>query len=642
MTRTAIALLCLVPLALPAAAAADTITVTTTADQNDGCAVGGCSLREAVADAVSGDTVHLPASASAYQISTAPVTVNESLTIQGDGASATIVSGTDSRRPFNIASGPGPITVTFLDLRIRDGLGSVDGPLSYTGGAMQIRPAAQPITVNITRLRIVDNNIVISAGGTGGGGGAIGISDAGGGAGTTLTITDSTLARNKITAASNSSTVGGAISAATPTATTITVVNSTISGNEAEVTGTSTARGGGIALIEGIGGDVQLHLRQATIAANVADPGSSGTSDGGSIYRAGGPTVSAAASIITGGAAQGTSTENCAGVTLPGDNVENDDTCGTDLPNTDPELEPLGENGGPTPTHAIGPDSPANGVGLDGSCQATDQRGVARAPAGCDAGAYEAAPPGLAVATASATETTATLTGSVSPFFSPTTYRFEYGPTDAYGSTTPERSLDPVLGPLGAEESIAGLVPGTTYHYRLTGSNENGTATSADATFTTTSTAQQPPPGPPGLPLPPVPPPGGGVVPLISVQSLTLTPRAFRPAAGTLVRYALSAAGTARFRVQRPRAGRRVGGRCVRRTRANRRARRCTRWVNVRSAFSRTSVAGLNSFRFDGRVGGRRLARGPYRLAARALNAAGRLGPQRTARFRILPPRRRR
>jgi hypothetical protein len=51
---------------------------------------------------------------------------------------------------------------------------------------------------------------------------------------------------------------------------------------------------------------------------------------------------------------------------------------------------PLGDNGGPTPTHPLLPGSPALDMALAGVCPATDQRGIVR-PQGvaCDAGAFE-------------------------------------------------------------------------------------------------------------------------------------------------------------------------------------------------------------------------------------------------------------
>ena len=54
-------------------------------------------------------------------------------------------------------------------------------------------------------------------------------------------------------------------------------------------------------------------------------------------------------------------------------------TSGTDKQSTDPLLGGLAFNGGPTPTHAIGPESPAFEAG-DPACLPADQRGVPEAP----------------------------------------------------------------------------------------------------------------------------------------------------------------------------------------------------------------------------------------------------------------------
>src|SRR5687767_10505412 len=82
---------------------------------------------------------------------------------------------------------------------------------------------------------------------------------------------------------------------------------------------------------------------------------------------------------------------NCASlnITREGTNLSDDDTCGgpTQMVIADPKLAPLGDNGGPTPTHAIAAGSPAISVGT--SCTvAVDQRYVQR-DAQCDLGAYE-------------------------------------------------------------------------------------------------------------------------------------------------------------------------------------------------------------------------------------------------------------
>jgi hypothetical protein len=88
-------------------------------------------------------------------------------------------------------------------------------------------------------------------------------------------------------------------------------------------------------------------------------------------------------------------------ITSLGTSLDSDDTCNLnpalgDLPDTDPLLGTLQDNGGPTETHALSPTSPALdqiGAGSKGcgTQVSTDQRDVSR-PQGakCDVGAYEA------------------------------------------------------------------------------------------------------------------------------------------------------------------------------------------------------------------------------------------------------------
>ena len=57
--------------------------------------------------------------------------------------------------------------------------------------------------------------------------------------------------------------------------------------------------------------------------------------------------------------------------------------------------------------------------------------------------------------------------------------------------------------------------------------------------------------------------------------------------------------------------------------------------MRVRGSFKHTDGAGANSLRFTGRVGGRRLRPGRYRLVARATDLAGNKSAAKTKRFRI-------
>ncbi len=63
-----------------------------------------------------------------------------------------------------------------------------------------------------------------------------------------------------------------------------------------------------------------------------------------------------------------------------------DNPCAAGITFADPLLEPLGDNGGPTPTMALGAGSPALGAAT--GCPSTDQRGESRTDP-CASGAYE-------------------------------------------------------------------------------------------------------------------------------------------------------------------------------------------------------------------------------------------------------------
>jgi len=157
------------------------------------------------------------------------------------------------------------------------------------------------------------------------------------------------------------------------------------------------------------------------------------------------------------------------------------------------------------------------------------------------------------------------------------------------------------------------------------------------------------PPGD-GGPLPPGVPPGGGgpardlVKPVAS--ALKVSPVAFATArsgaaivaarTGTRVAYRLSEAARVRFSVQRRASGRRVGGRCVAVGRSNRRRPSCVRYRAVGGFFLHAGREGQNSFRFSGRMGGRALKPGSYRLVGVPTDAAGNVGAAARRRFGLI------
>jgi hypothetical protein len=84
-------------------------------------------------------------------------------------------------------------------------------------------------------------------------------------------------------------------------------------------------------------------------------------------------------------------------------------------------------------------------------------------------------------------ETSVTLTGVVDPEGLATSYRFEYGPGTAYGSSWPLVQVFAGNGTVaqGVAIDVPNLQPGVTYHYRLVASNEDGMSYGADQTFAT-------------------------------------------------------------------------------------------------------------------------------------------------------------
>ncbi len=94
----------------------------------------------------------------------------------------------------------------------------------------------------------------------------------------------------------------------------------------------------------------------------------------------------------------------------------------------------------------------------------------------------------VAAAAAEVGFSSVTLNATINGFGAADSYRFEYGTSETYGSSTPEVTLkDPVRGEAPVSVQLTGLQPATTYHFRIvvTQPDGGGTATGVDVKFTT-------------------------------------------------------------------------------------------------------------------------------------------------------------
>ncbi len=78
-----------------------------------------------------------------------------------------------------------------------------------------------------------------------------------------------------------------------------------------------------------------------------------------------------------------------------------------------------------------------------------------------------------------------TLNAQIDPDGASTSYYYEYGPSEAYGSRTPEVFLGEGESALPAPAHVEGLAAGGEYHFRVVAVSEAGTERGADSTFRT-------------------------------------------------------------------------------------------------------------------------------------------------------------
>jgi uncharacterized repeat protein (TIGR01451 family) len=371
-------------LVLAAPAAATTFTVNTETDPaGPGCATEGapCSLRQAVAAAVTStvdatDTVQVPVGHFVLTQGQLNVTGNNSdgLVIQGVAAPSTVIDAGGASRILDAQNG----TVTLRDVTVTGGKSTFD-PMSsaqFTGDGGAI--VATGATLNVERSVISGNSAQLNGGGIAAPPENVPPSE--------VDVTDSTIAANKVTGGAAEGQGGGIYVAGD-----LRMTNSTVSGNNVDNPGANS--GGGVAAIlapADMDGST-VSLVNTTIASNGLTTGA-----GGGLGTSG-PTVAVSArNTIIAANQVGGAEADCtpAAAATSASNLSGDASCGfTDTASkqsADPQLGALTDNGGPTPTQAPAPGSPAVEAGTNTDCPATDQRGTTR-PQGatCDIGAVE-------------------------------------------------------------------------------------------------------------------------------------------------------------------------------------------------------------------------------------------------------------
>jgi hypothetical protein len=422
---------------------------------------GTGSLRQAIIDSASGDTVTFASALSCQTINLAsPIDILANVTIDGSGAPNGIEVSQDSSESqdgnygevdFDIASG---VTATLsgltIDVNEDTGFGSGgiqnDGTLAVTDSTVANNQG--PGFYNDGALTITNSTVSNDLGGpdSDGGGGIVNYQG-------TLIISNSTLSGNTAT----SGTHGGAIENDDGT---VSIIGSTISDNvtaSAEDGGGIDTQGGSLNVSNStLSGNVGGAITDDGGTVGVSDSTFSGNSAGGGIQETDGTltvanstfwynTEGSAISNLGGSAAVSSSTflgntgykgagglynasgslsvaatiisnngkvKSCSGtITDLGYNLSDNDTCGFSAANHSqsgvrPELGPLEDNGGPTQTVGLDPGSPAiAAVNSSSLCSTPDQRGVSR-PTPCDIGAVQLTlPPQAITSPDSATET---------------------------------------------------------------------------------------------------------------------------------------------------------------------------------------------------------------------------------------------
>jgi hypothetical protein len=395
-----------------------TLTVTTLADSGTG------SLRNAIAAASTtspGDDIVFLSGLTGTIMNVTELVINKPLTITGPGGSPGIaISGGSTVRCIHVGSAAptAASTVTLTNLTLISGFGSVNGGglrcgnalitldlnnITVTGCIAQQHGGGLGFdngTITVTRCTISGNST-----NTGDGGGVYG-----GGQGATFSMTDctvvgntcagmgggwggtgpagSTLTFSACTFLGNTAngTGGGGLAIRNSNVTvTCNITNCTFSGNSAPSTAAASGVGGGVAVAGVAGaGAVTTNLTNCTFYGNTGASATLATTLVAWAFSGATVTINYRNTLISGAGttnvgAMGSGTAN---LVSQDNNLCSDGTGNlsgaNDLPNTNPGLGALANNGGPTMTHMPQAGSPAVDAGRAIGGVSTDQCGVAK------------------------------------------------------------------------------------------------------------------------------------------------------------------------------------------------------------------------------------------------------------------------
>jgi hypothetical protein len=528
------------------------------------------------------------------------------LTLAGAGAGATTISAGPSDRVLDLID---TVVATHVDL-VLSGLTVTGGFVAAKGGGIR-GPSASHLTLQ--RVALTDNTST----GMFGEGGGIQLDGP-----SVLDVSDSTISGNKAGISAGEFGSGGGFSIGlSGGGGTVNVTNSVLSGNES---GTANVGRGGAARL---GNAVHTTIVNSTIAGNTA--GANDNSSGGGFHQEDDGELTLTNSAVTGNTAATVQGGRGGGLFVDSDVVFH-------LTNVT-----LSGNraGAPTATSSADGGGMSYQFGSHGNFDNVTIAGNVTAPGGTGGGIFANLFGGDPLATLKNTIIAGNQAGDQRNCSAPVTsqgHNLEDTTDDCQFTAAGDiQNADPKLGPLqdngGATQTRALLAgsPAIDKGADCAATDQRGTSRPQGPACDIGAFEAVPS-------APAVSPP----LAALSVSAAGVSPKTFavnpkgtveipvaaaakrRVKLGTTFRYTLSRAGRVVFLFERKTNGRRVGKRCRKATKRNRKRRRCTRYVKT-AAFAAQGVAGKNKRKFSGRIRRRKLRPGRYRVTLTAIDAAG-------------------